>query len=88
MAATLHPDYLKHMLHGNIPVREKTGGQMISEVRPNASSSRADRTDQRPRHLGKHGIRQARDPALGRLHDAFEVEWRMENSLVVQRIDD
>jgi hypothetical protein len=48
MAATLHPHYLKHMLHGNIPVREKTGGQMISEVRSNGPVNLppADRTEQ------------------------------------------
>ena len=48
MAATLHPHYLKHMLHGNIPVREKTGGQMISEVRSNGPVTLppADRTEQ------------------------------------------
>ena len=85
MGATLHPHYLKHVLHGNIPVREKTGNQMLSEVRSNgpveSSSGRPNRTDQRPGHLGKHGIRQARHSALGRLHDAFEVGWRMEDSL-------
>jgi putative lumazine-binding protein len=48
LAATLHPHYLKQMLHGNIPVREKTGGQMISEVRSNGAVSLppADRTEQ------------------------------------------
>jgi hypothetical protein len=48
LAATLHPHYLKHMLHGNIPVREKTGGQMISEVRSNGPVNLppADRTEQ------------------------------------------
>jgi len=48
MAATLHPHYLKHMLHGNIPVREKTGGQMISEVRSKGPVNvpPADRTEQ------------------------------------------
>jgi hypothetical protein len=48
MAATLPPHYLKHMLHGNIPVREKTGGQMISQVRANGPVSLppADRTEQ------------------------------------------
>jgi hypothetical protein len=32
MEQTLHPHYLKHMIHGEIPVREKTGPQMVSEV--------------------------------------------------------
>jgi len=33
MEQTLHPHYLKHMLHGDIPVREKTGPEMVQEVR-------------------------------------------------------
>jgi hypothetical protein len=35
MEQTLHPHYLKHMIHGDIPVREKTGAQMLAEVRNN-----------------------------------------------------
>jgi Putative lumazine-binding len=35
MEQTLHPHYLKHMIHGTIPVREKTGAQMVEEVRKN-----------------------------------------------------
>jgi hypothetical protein len=35
MQATLHPHYLKHMIHGAIPMREKTGLQMVREVRSN-----------------------------------------------------
>jgi len=33
MEQTLHPHYLKHMIHGEIPVREKTGSEMVREVR-------------------------------------------------------
>jgi hypothetical protein len=33
MEQTLHPHYLKHMIHGEIPVREKTGSEMVQEVR-------------------------------------------------------
>ena len=33
MEQTLHPHYLKHMIHGDIPVREKTGSEMVREVR-------------------------------------------------------
>ena len=32
MEQTLHPHYLKHVLHGNIPMREKTGLQMVQDV--------------------------------------------------------
>ncbi|HET9409313.1 MAG TPA: nuclear transport factor 2 family protein [Candidatus Sulfotelmatobacter sp.] len=35
MKQTLHPHYLKHMIHGDIPMREKTGEQMVTEVRRN-----------------------------------------------------
>ncbi len=33
MQATLNSHYLKHMIHGTIPIREKTGSQMVDEVR-------------------------------------------------------
>jgi putative lumazine-binding protein len=35
MQRTLHPHYLKHMIHGDIPMREKTGAQMLAEIRKN-----------------------------------------------------
>ncbi len=45
---TLHPHYLKHMIHGDIPMREKTGSQMLHEVRAQGDSNipQADRTEQ------------------------------------------
>ena len=48
MELTLHPHYLKHMIHGNIPMREKTGPQMLQEVRSNgpADIPQARRTEQ------------------------------------------
>lgn len=33
MEQTLHPHYLKHIIHGEIPIRERTGAQMIAEIR-------------------------------------------------------
>ena len=33
MEQTLHPHYLKHIIHGDIPMRERTGAEMIREVR-------------------------------------------------------
>lgn len=33
MQATLDAHYLKHMIHGTIPIRERTGAQMVEEVR-------------------------------------------------------
>jgi len=35
MQQTLHPHYLKHMIHGDIPMREKAGSEMVREVRKN-----------------------------------------------------
>jgi hypothetical protein len=35
MQRTLHPHYLKHMIHGDIPMREKTAAQMLAEIRKN-----------------------------------------------------
>lgn len=33
MEQTLDPHYLKHVIHGNIPMREKTASEMLEEVR-------------------------------------------------------
>jgi hypothetical protein len=33
MQASLDAHYLKHMIHGTIPIREKTAAQMVQEVR-------------------------------------------------------
>lgn len=48
MEQTLHPHYLKHMIHGDIPMREKTGAEMVSEVRKNGPSDlpAASKTEQ------------------------------------------
>jgi hypothetical protein len=35
MEQTLHPHYLKHMIHGKINMREKTGSEMVREIRSN-----------------------------------------------------
>jgi hypothetical protein len=35
MEQTLHPHYVKHMIHGDIPVRERTGAQMVEDARSN-----------------------------------------------------
>src|SRR5579872_716665 len=35
MEQTLHPHYLKHIIHGDIPVRDWTGLQMVQDVRAN-----------------------------------------------------
>ena len=48
MQQTLHPGYLKHMLHGQIPVREKNGVQLLQEVRSHgpADIPQAQKTEQ------------------------------------------
>jgi Putative lumazine-binding len=48
MKQTMHPHYLKHMIHGDIPMREKTAAQMEREVRSNgpADFPQADKTEQ------------------------------------------
>ena len=33
MEQTLHPHYLKHIVHGDIPMRERTAAEMMKEVR-------------------------------------------------------
>src|SRR5437016_7392613 len=37
MEQTLHPHYLKHVIHGNIPMREKTGLQMVQRSEEHTS---------------------------------------------------
>jgi hypothetical protein len=32
MQQTLHPHYLKHVIHGSIPMREKTAAEMVAAV--------------------------------------------------------
>ncbi len=48
MEQTLHPHYLKHMIHGDIPMRDKTGPQMVQEIRSNGvpDMPEAQRTEQ------------------------------------------
>lgn len=48
MEQTLHPHYLKHILHGDIPIREMTGTQLVTEIRENgpAHLSSAQKTEQ------------------------------------------
>ena len=48
MQSTLHPHYLKHMIHGSIPMREWTGEQMVQSVRSNgpADMPASEKTEQ------------------------------------------
>jgi len=49
MQQTLHPHYLKHMIHGDADMRERTAAQMVGELRKNGVPTNipaADRTEQ------------------------------------------
>lgn len=47
MQQTLHPHYLKHVIHGDIPMREKTAPQMVHDVRTGPDDvPPAERTEQ------------------------------------------
>jgi hypothetical protein len=48
MERTLHPHYLKHLIHGDIPMREMNGPQMLEAVRSQGKASlpQAQRTEQ------------------------------------------
>lgn len=47
MAQTLHPHYLKHIIHGDIPMRETTAMQMVQGVSSGPGSvPPAERTEQ------------------------------------------
>jgi hypothetical protein len=48
MQQTLHPHYLKHMIRRDIPMRDKTGSQMVEEIRSHGAPDipQADRTEQ------------------------------------------
>jgi len=47
MKQTLHPHYLKHKIHGDIPMREQTGPQLIEAVRNGGGThmTQAQRTE-------------------------------------------
>jgi len=50
MEQTLHPHYLKQMIHGDVPMREKTASQMVLDVRsqqgPPVDIPQAERTEE------------------------------------------
>jgi hypothetical protein len=48
MQQTLHPHYLKHKIHGDIPMREETGPQLVQAVRDGGGTHMAQgqRTEQ------------------------------------------
>jgi hypothetical protein len=42
MEQTLHPHYLKHKIHGDIPMREQTGPQLVENVRSGGGTHMAE----------------------------------------------
>ncbi|MFZ3187931.1 MAG: nuclear transport factor 2 family protein [Candidatus Sulfotelmatobacter sp.] len=48
MKQTLHPHYLKQKIHGNIPVREQTGADLVQAARSGEGThlTQAERTEQ------------------------------------------
>lgn len=48
MEQTLHSHYLKHKIHGNIPVREQTGADLVQAARSGEGThlTQAERTQQ------------------------------------------
>ena len=48
MEETLHPHYLKHKIHGNIPVREQTGADLVRSARSGEGThlTQAERSEQ------------------------------------------
>lgn len=48
MQQTLHPHYLKHKIHGDIPMREQNGAQLVQDVRNGGGTHmpQAQRTEQ------------------------------------------
>jgi hypothetical protein len=46
MEQALHPLYLKHLIHGDIAMRERTAAQMVSEVRARGSADHAQHMEQ------------------------------------------
>ena len=48
MEKTLHPHYLKHKIHGNIPVREQTGADLVQAARSGEGThlTQAERREQ------------------------------------------
>lgn len=48
MERTLHPHYLKQKIHGDIPVRQQTGPQLVQDVRSGGGirMPQAERTEQ------------------------------------------
>lgn len=48
MEQTLHPHYLKQKIHGNIPVREQTGAELVQAARSGEGThlAQAERSEQ------------------------------------------
>ncbi|HTS36461.1 MAG TPA: nuclear transport factor 2 family protein [Candidatus Solibacter sp.] len=91
MEQTLHPHYLKHMIHGEIPVREKTGAQMVSEVGRGPAGIPASRETEEIRVLdvaGRVASAKLITPGWTDYMVLEKVDGAWKILPVVQRIDD
>jgi hypothetical protein len=83
MKQTLHPHYLKHVIHGDIPMREKTGPQMIQVIGSEGPTDLppAERTEQISVFDVAGDIASAKlvTPHWVDYLNSFEVGWTMEN---------
>jgi len=92
MQQTLHPHYLKHMVHGDTPIRERTGSQMVQEVRSHGPADLPQ--EQKTEQISVLDI--AEDMACAKLVTPHWVDYMTLSKLdgqwkilsVVQRIDD
>ena len=91
MQHSLHPHYLKHMIHGDIPMREKTGAQMVSEVQRGGSAAPANQKTEQITVLDVAGdIASAKliTPGWTDYITLSKVDGSWKILSVVQRIDD
>ena len=92
MEQTLHPHYLKHKIHGDIPMREQTGPQLVEDVRSGGGThmAQAQRTEKVTVLDVARNIASAKLVTPGWVDymtlSKINGEWKILS--VVQRIDD
>ena len=92
MEQTLHPHYLKHKIHGDIPMREQTGQELVQAVRNGEGThmTQAQRTEKITVLDVEGNIASAKLVTPGWVDymtlSKINGEWKILS--VVQRIDD
>jgi len=83
MEQTLHPQYLKHKVHPDIPVRDQTGAELLGDVPNGPNAIPAAQRTEKITVLDVTGncIREVGDAGLDGLHDTREGEWGVEGSI-------